>query len=703
MAHVSESCELFQHTRITGTRTIRILVLEPGPSEARLQCSFCQQQLRDREETAANVHSSAYAAISYTWHDDPETETELTESIFCGKSRISISQNLSNLLKRLRHISETRRIWVDQLCIDQNNAAEKAQQIPLMGAIYRQASSVIFWVGEETSDTALAFELAGKLEQCLHDVVTNGEERPTPDSILNANELAKRNLPSLASGSWWPLLCLFSRPVFSRLWIVQEVALASNITLRCGSYTAPFSTFGSAAAFLQLCHWLETLQIRYLMHLRDSNLPIEGYLPLVHHVNSLWNRRQRVQSGEVDTLENLLFTTRRCALSREWKQDRIFGVLGLITDSFPSETLPEKLSPSYDKSYEDVYTDAVIYLLRNGSLTILSGIEDTSLRPMGSKLPSWVPDFSIFPAVEHFGMHAQDLNFRAGAPLIPPTITPTHRNLNLRAYKLDTISLLSDKCPSEFEAESLTDLSLASFFESACSIVDTLQPYPTGEDTIEAFWRCLIADSQGQVSPAPDVLRRHFVGFCLQSAVYVQTQVYVDQFELEGEKDVSMEMVVDRAWDEARMARVRKPEEVVLGVNDGRYVVPVRPKGIEQYASGLWKVFTRGIYAQIMEYGVYPRDYLTNSNGAEYRAAMKRWCQNRRVFNTEGKGYFGLGSGSIQRGDGVWVLQGGTVPFVLRKTPEGTFRIVGECYVHGIMRGEALASDCFQWEDFEIV
>ena len=61
----------------------------------------------------------------------------------------------------------------------------------------------------------------------------------------------------------------------------------------------------------------------------------------------------------------------------------------------------------------------------------------------------------------------------------------------------------------------------------------------------------------------------------------------------------------------------------------------------------------------------------------------------RRLFVTE-KGYIGLGAISVQTGDKVFVFPGGLVPFVLRTSIEGCYRLVGEAYVHGIMRGEAL-------------
>ena len=688
------------YTPLSAPSAIRILVLRPGLTNSQLVCSFSEHRLKRDSPFNLENHELPYVAISYTWHEKPEQGPDFSETIYCNEQPVSISKNLFNLLKRLRDPENKRRIWVDQLCIDQGNAIEKAEQIPLMGQIYTQASEVVFWIGEEDAGTAQAFSLAKGLEKALANMVLNDKHTPTPDTILKAEELGDLGLSSLASGEWWPFLSLLSRPVFARLWIVQEVALASHLTLQCGSHGIAFSTFGNAATILTRCRWVDTLQIRYLKYVVENNLPADGYLPLVHHVESLWNRRQHVQSGRADTLENLLFTTRRCATSREWGHDRVFGVLGLVARGFKGGTLPSELQPSYAKTAEEVYADTVIYLLQQRNLSILSAIEDASLRAPACTLPSWVPDFSIFPAVEHLGMHAHILNFCAGGVPISPSISPNKRTFRIRARKLDTITTISSKCPSE--SESISDLSLATFFEDACKLIDLHQPYLTREDMVEVFWRTLVADNFNSVSPAPEILRRHFVGFCLQSAMYLHCQVYMDQFRLEGERNVSMEMVVDRAWDEARMAKTRDPDEIILGVNDGRFVFPLRPEKIGTYAPGIHTVFSQGIFKQIMDRGAYPKEYLTNSNGAEFRSAMKRWCQNRRVFCTGGKGYLGSGGASIRSGDGVYVLEGAAVPFVLREEAAG-LRIVGECYVHGVMRGEVLDDDGNKWEKIRIV
>ncbi|EHK48139.1 hypothetical protein TRIATDRAFT_298334 [Trichoderma atroviride IMI 206040] len=79
------------------------------------------------------------------------------------------------------------------------------------------------------------------------------------------------------------------------------------------------------------------------------------------------------------------------------------------------------------------------------------------------------------------------------------------------------------------------------------------------------------------------------------------------------------------------------------------------------------------------------------------KAGIEKFALGRRFFITK-KGYFGLGPQKLEPGDRVAVLFGSGVPFVLRKCPaiagRRAWRIIGECYVHGIMQGEVVR----KWE-----
>lgn len=95
-------------------------------------------------------------------------------------------------------------------------------------------------------------------------------------------------------------------------------------------------------------------------------------------------------------------------------------------------------------------------------------------------------------------------------------------------------------------------------------------------------------------------------------------------------------------------------------------------------------------------YALPPKDFPpsisdTTKNRTLYKDVV--WeIANARFFTTQG-GSMGLGSPSTLEGDSIWLIAGTEVPYILREVPDtGRLMLVGDAYVHGIMRGEAVES-----------
>ncbi|OCK89082.1 HET-domain-containing protein [Cenococcum geophilum 1.58] len=109
---------------------IRILELLPSA----LKWSGIQTSLR----AVPLDHIPVYEALSYTWG------TELpVHRICCNGQNFAIRPNLFHALRRLRYRTKPRLLWIDAICIDQDNTDEKNLQIPLMRNIYMSASQVL--------------------------------------------------------------------------------------------------------------------------------------------------------------------------------------------------------------------------------------------------------------------------------------------------------------------------------------------------------------------------------------------------------------------------------------------------------------------------------------------------------------------------------------------------------------------------------
>ncbi|KAF2745989.1 HET-domain-containing protein, partial [Sporormia fimetaria CBS 119925] len=164
---------------VNDNSSIRLLTVEPsGRFDAPLICQLGVAQLQP---------GLAFEALSYTW-GDATSRTRLT----VNQNVLECTNELAKALRWLRTRTSRRTMWIDQLCINQNDGQEKEFQIPLMSKIYSSCSRTVIWIGE--ADSQSGYILGSLREEKYVDYA---------------------DLSYLLSRSW-----------FRRIWIVQEIALA---------------------------------------------------------------------------------------------------------------------------------------------------------------------------------------------------------------------------------------------------------------------------------------------------------------------------------------------------------------------------------------------------------------------------------------------------------------------------------------------
>ncbi|RYP09140.1 hypothetical protein DL764_001467 [Monosporascus ibericus] len=171
---------------------------------------------------SADGETVAYEALSYTWGD----ATSLL-SIRLDKQNFNVTPNLHAALTALRHPSEPRTLWIDAICINQDDNDDKNYQVPLMGTIYMRATVVDIWLGPEESPTPSTNSVFDVLDKSS---LSGNDEQP---------ELKTTDGESVGIYTWKPRLAelkAFSeRPYWTRIWVIQEVTLARRICVYCGS------------------------------------------------------------------------------------------------------------------------------------------------------------------------------------------------------------------------------------------------------------------------------------------------------------------------------------------------------------------------------------------------------------------------------------------------------------------------------------
>lgn len=148
--------------------------------------------------------------MSYTW-GDPTANKAIEIDGHAFKTTASVYE-------MLLHIDLERGIWlwIDALCINQAGFDERASQVKLMGSIYSMAKRVVIWLGPASEDSGLAIDFIQELKAKL------------PSIQLNVN-LCQRTLTEPFHPKWAALSRFCERPWFSRLWVIQEVVLASKL------------------------------------------------------------------------------------------------------------------------------------------------------------------------------------------------------------------------------------------------------------------------------------------------------------------------------------------------------------------------------------------------------------------------------------------------------------------------------------------
>lgn len=135
---------LFAYPSLVKDNKTRLLILEPGSFKEALKC---------RLKGVVHLEEHPYEALSYFWGKSPG---RIIES-FSGKI-IQITANLEAALRRIRHTTKSRLLWVDAICIDQSDFIGRSRQVEIMQEIYASAKRVIIWLGEESVRDSLAFK-----------------------------------------------------------------------------------------------------------------------------------------------------------------------------------------------------------------------------------------------------------------------------------------------------------------------------------------------------------------------------------------------------------------------------------------------------------------------------------------------------------------------------------------------------------------
>ncbi|KAF2169450.1 hypothetical protein M409DRAFT_52689 [Zasmidium cellare ATCC 36951] len=309
-----------------------------------------------------------YEALSYTWGNPQNPATIYIRDT--GKvSTLSVTRNCEEALRYLRYEDTERVVWVDAICINQGDLAERARQVSIMRSIYSKAWQVVVWLGPASADSSLAMKWIDTVsDELAYDKSTQEMRALTPDTKrLHTEEVVIASADELEAFAQ-----LIERPYFDRLWVWQEVRMGGEgVKVKCGHEEA-------------FWEWLMTAVFYCNRKLINGDIGVLRltprtsfirYLPLAGHFQSL------------DALDNM----RLCKCSDQ--RDRIY-----TTQAFADTYTTLQIAIDYKVDVRDVYLEfALKHLLSTKNLEFLAHVGDDLPHPgeqVIDKLPSWVPNWS---------------------------------------------------------------------------------------------------------------------------------------------------------------------------------------------------------------------------------------------------------------------------------------------------------------------
>lgn len=148
----------YTYKRLQGNDKIRLLRIVTVPKQDKGLAKA--NGLNLDIETYALDAAPPYECVSYAWVTN---ERDLHVELFDGTS-VSITASLLTALPYLMSACETNHLWIDQLCINQDDLNERSAQVSIMGQIYRGARRLLVWLCQESEDTARFLHLARRYD-----------------------------------------------------------------------------------------------------------------------------------------------------------------------------------------------------------------------------------------------------------------------------------------------------------------------------------------------------------------------------------------------------------------------------------------------------------------------------------------------------------------------------------------------------------
>ena len=581
-------------------REIRVLRLRRRTLRSELRCEFVK---------ASVDNPPPFDAISYTWGGEKPTE-----NIIVDGCRLPVTPSVFKFLWYRRSFWSEAYLWIDAICINQESIPERNTQVMLMGDIYRLATRTLIWLAHaldaEDSATARRELMVLAIWNTVH----------LPSEILGAMLDVNPNISTLVS--------LFSKSYFSRIWVVQEIALAQKVHVIYGHAILDWDTLARAV--------MPVINASLLGRVTASSPRPDQVGRHIVNILCISRLRSMCRGGGKPGLRQALAGE----LELRWfastdARDKIFGLFGMISDASHSG-MP---APDYNETPQKLYVQTGRYLLDQdpASLDILQyagiGYETTRLKD----LPSWVPDWTCQ---------------LQGARVTLPYQQPWYLRSSNDAQRVSRVSRVTDALQLEVDAKELDTVLLAA--PSIC-----FDPVPPKWKDLNALYIAHLDEITALAASCPAIQSIYSDENELDEAIF-NTLVGAAHVSIAQLGSIKTAFGFFQAAKQSMRSTWQHTADEMRQLLRDAGVTIVSDTDMREINDKMWRLFFA----------------IGDSAG------KKRFC-------VLASGRLALCPPRTQERDVVMHLRGATVPFVLRHHPKEAeskirLKLLGGCFVHGV-------------------
>jgi hypothetical protein len=626
-------------------KEIRLLHVHPGAWNDDVKCHL---------ETVSLNDNPKFYAISYVWGDP-----NITLPITIDGESLAITRNLCNGLQRLRKIDKTLVIFADAACINQSDMNERSEQVQLMREIYSSAQEVFIWLGygrEQQAPVArpeiIYWFKDGTDMEVLESYFEQDDLEYQPDEETEdalglfvylgtrAMDIHLSEVPffdvkerKLIPKQKWPAVVRAGKTLLSNPWWTRIWVVQETVLAR--EATVVYCNITVPWKVVTDAVELSDRHDKYCCEELKLSLPyndveIIDQLLSAMHSGAGMMKEMRNRGRQLSLRQIMRQTHLRDAVDI---RDKVFGILGLVDDWGGASPI----APDYNMSPKEVFMQVMLHDIKTGgSLILLMGTTISGI----PGVPSWVTERSV-----RTPDHTHAARVRAGCSL-----------------------LFSADDHYEANVERRGDILIVDGFEPKLTI--------------------------SQVSPilsSPETSQKAYVEhvkICCRM-VGLGEEIHLPHLQRQIQEECFLRTMAQDCWTRSSFTRDiwHRPE------HSGNVFQRLEDIDVACLSRSFWS----WLQARAENEEIRSTRYESDDN--RIRGFLQSCDMNsayRRLFITE-DGRMGLGPPEMLSGDLIAILLGSNVPLCLRSVmnaPQGHYTLVGDTYVHGLMDGQAVPSNC---------